>query len=644
MNVVARFRDLPIRYKLTTANVVTTAVALLLASVAFLAYEVVVFRERLIRHVGAQAEIVGSNSAAAVLFKDRAAAEKTLAALRAETQVVAAGIYLPDGTVFATYTHHQGANIPEIALPTQGDGFRFVNRHLLVHRNIIVDGEEVGSVRMVSDLTELVASVRRYALIALAVFAIAIAVSIPLLTYLQRLFLEPIMGLVRVARQVSEDKNFGVRATVMGDDELGLLVRTFNEMLAQIQARDTEIAGARDAAESANRAKDEFLAVVSHELRTPLSPILAWTRMLRDAEVAPERMSHGLDVIDRNVRSQAQLIEDLLDVSRIISGKLRLDVRPIELAPVVEAAVESVRPTADVKQVRIQVVLDPRSITVSGDAERLKQVVWNLLSNAIKFTPRGGRVQVVMQCINSHVEIAVSDTGKGVNPEFLPYVFERFRQADSSSTRTFGGLGLGLSIVRNLVELHGGQVRAESLGEGKGATFRVELPLAVLHAPAAVERVHPRLSKAGVPQTRSAALQGLRILVADDDVDTLETIRILLTDNGATVRSVTSAGEALALLREWLPDLLISDIGMPEQDGYWLIRQVRGLDAAQGGRIPAIALTAYARVEDRLKVLSEGFQLHVAKPIEPAELIAVVGSIADWAPKGSVQPERVSHG
>jgi signal transduction histidine kinase/CheY-like chemotaxis protein len=633
MKAIPRFSDLSIRQKLTGVNLLTMGFALLTASAAFVAYEVVVFRERLVRHMAAQAEIVGYNSASAVIFKDKDAATKTLTALRAETQVVAAGIYLPDGQVFATYSRDKGTPTQELGDVTRGDGYIFANRQLLIYRNIIVDGEEVASVRLLTGLDELIASVKRYLAIAFGVLLAAIAVALPLVARLQRTILDPIMDLVRAARSVSEEKNFAVRATVLGGDELGLLVRTFNEMLEQIQTSTAEVAGARDAAESANRAKDEFLAVISHELRTPLSPILAWTRMLRSGDLPPDRALHGLDVIERNVRSQAQLIEDLLDVSRIMSGKLRLDVRPIELAPVVEAAVEAVRPTADVKQVRLQVVLDPRAVMVAGDSERLKQVVWNLLSNAIKFTPKGGRVQVVMQCINSHVEIAVADTGKGISREFLPVVFERFRQADSSTTRSYGGLGLGLSIVRNLVELHGGHVRAESQGEGQGATFTVELPIAVVHRPLTKERAHPRLAVEPPPELPTHQLEGLRVLIVDDDEDTLETLRILLTENGAVVRTASSAFAALTEVEEWVPDLLISDIGMPEQDGYALIRKVRALDAAHGGRIPAVALTAYARVEDRLKVLSAGFQLHVAKPIEPAELIAVVGSMADWAPK-----------
>jgi CheY-like chemotaxis protein len=339
-------------------------------------------------------------------------------------------------------------------------------------------------------------------------------------------------------------------------------------------------------------------------------------------------------VIERNVKSQVQLIEDLLDVSRIITGKMRLDVRPIEIGPVVESAVDSVRSTADVKGIRLQTIVDPRAILVAGDPERLKQVFWNLLSNAIKFTPKGGRVQIVVHRINSHVEVAVSDTGKGIDPAFLPYVFDRFRQADSTSTRVHGGLGVGLSIVRHLVEQHAGQVRAESPGDGKGATFTVELPIAVLHAPASVDRAHPRAEEGESPGLADATvLAGLDVLVVDDDPDTLDTVRVLLEQSGAEVRVASSVRGAIESMERSVPDLLISDIGMPDEDGYALIRKVRALDPERGGRVPALALTAYARVEDRLQVLSAGFQMHVPKPIEPAELIAVVSSLADWMPR-----------
>jgi PAS domain S-box-containing protein len=389
---------------------------------------------------------------------------------------------------------------------------------------------------------------------------------------------------------------------------------------------------ARQEAEEASRAKDEFLAVVSHELRTPLTPILTWSRLLRSGKLDHVAIERALEAIERATRSQAQLIEDLLDVSRITSGKLRLDVRPMELPPVVEAAVESVRPGAEAKGIRLEMVLDRNAGIVSGDPERLQQVVWNILSNAVKFTPRGGRVQACLRRVDSHVEIAVSDTGQGIHPQFMPHVFERFRQADSSTTRAHGGLGLGLAIVRHLVELHGGQVRAESRGEGKGATFVVELPLAIQQQPPAPDRIYP-LAHRGAPSVASPTLGGVRILLADDEPDTVETLRLVLEHAGAEVRTAISARDALATLEEWRADVLVCDIGMPEEDGYALIRKVRALAPERGGYIPAVALTAYAGVDDRLKVLSSGFQMHVPKPVEPAELVAIMATMRDWAGK-----------
>jgi PAS domain S-box-containing protein len=396
---------------------------------------------------------------------------------------------------------------------------------------------------------------------------------------------------------------------------------------------------AREEAEKANRAKEEFLAVISHELRTPLTPILTWSRLLRSGKLDQAAIERALEAIERSARSQAQLIEDLLDVSRITSGKLRLDVRPIDLQPVVEAAIGSVRPGAEAKGVRLETVLDRNAGVVSGDPDRLQQVVWNLLSNAVKFTPPGGQIQVRLQRVNSHVEIAVSDTGQGINPGFLPHVFERFRQADSSSTRTHGGLGLGLAIVRHLVELHGGRVRAESPGEGRGATFVVELPLAIRHQPLTPDRIHPRADE-GVPFDGKLELGGVRILVVDDEPDTLDTVRAVLEQAGAEVRSAGSAGEALVTLDQWRADVLVCDIGMPQEDGYSLIRKVRALAPERGGYIPAVALTAYARVEDRLKVLSSGFQMHVPKPVEPAELVAIMATMKEWVGRSSEGVER----
>jgi PAS domain S-box-containing protein len=381
---------------------------------------------------------------------------------------------------------------------------------------------------------------------------------------------------------------------------------------------------ARAEAERHSRMKDEFLATLGHELRTPLNAVLGWASLLKGHEPDPEAIAHGLEVIERNARLQAQLIEDLLDMSRIVSGKLRLSVQQVELPSVIHSALESVRPASEAKGVRLQHVMDARAGSVSGDPARLQQVVWNLLSNAVKFTPRGGRVQVVLQRVNSHVELSVSDTGEGIAPEFLPLVFERFRQADASTTRQHGGLGLGLAIVKHLVELHGGTVAARSPGPGQGATFTVMLPIRAMHAEEPAQGAPVESAPASVADI---SLEGLRIVVVDDEPDARDLVRRVLEDAGAEVRTASGAAAGFELIRECPPDVLISDIGMPGEDGYSLLRRVRGLPPEGGGAVPAVALTAFARADDRRRALLSGFQMHVPKPVEAPELLAVVASV-----------------
>jgi PAS domain S-box-containing protein len=382
-------------------------------------------------------------------------------------------------------------------------------------------------------------------------------------------------------------------------------------------------------AEESGRLKEEFLATISHELRTPLSAILGWARMLRLGQLSPEDSIKALDTIERNARAQAQLVDDLLDVSRIITGKLRMDVRPADPNSFIDSAVEAVRPAAEAKGLRVQKVMDTGDISIPGDPTRLQQVVWNLLSNAIKFTPRGGRVQIRSERVNSHLEIVVSDTGMGIPPDFLPHVFDRFRQADQKTSRQHGGMGLGLAIVRHLVELHGGTVSAASAGEGKGATFTVMLPITpVYQVDSSGGRVHPAARDLMPPDDSTDRLDGLRILVVDDEADTRELLKQGLEYCGAKVRAAGSAAEAIDAIVAMVPDILISDIGMPGIDGYDLIRQVRGLPSNKGGRVAAIALTAYTRIEDRLQALRAGYDMHVPKPVELTELVAVAASVA----------------
>jgi signal transduction histidine kinase/ActR/RegA family two-component response regulator len=379
--------------------------------------------------------------------------------------------------------------------------------------------------------------------------------------------------------------------------------------------------------EVANRTKDEFLATVSHELRTPLNAILGWVKMLRSGSLSEDKRERALETIDRNASAQAQLIEDLLDVSRIISGKLRLDVRAVDVATVVEEALDSVRPAAAAKSVMLRRTLDPDAGPILGDPDRLRQVVWNLLTNAVKFTPKGGSVHVSLHKRDSAVHITVTDTGQGIPREFVDHVFEQFRQADSTTTRKHGGLGLGLTIVRSLVELHGGSVSAHSDGPGKGASFAVSLPISPVRS-SSFERP-PALSLVRTSEFRPQnELAGVHVLVVDDEDDARNLLAEILSEAGARVSTASSVASAMDFIARERPEVIVSDIGMPGQDGYDFIRQLRALPASAGGRTPAVALTAYCRVEDRTKALAAGFNMHATKPVEPTELIAGLASLA----------------
>jgi PAS domain S-box-containing protein len=404
-----------------------------------------------------------------------------------------------------------------------------------------------------------------------------------------------LVGFAKVTRDLTARKR--------ADDE--------REELARAQA-------ARAEAERANQLKDAFLATLSHELRTPLNAIVGWAHLLQGKQLEPD-VRKAIEVIARNAAAQTQLISDILDISRISSGRVQLRVQRVELPAVIEAALDVVRPAADAKGIRLMPLIGDAA-PVWGDPDRLQQIVWNLLSNAVKFTVRNGQVQVRLRRSNSNVEIVVQDTGAGIAPEFLGHVFEPFRQADATPTRVHGGLGLGLAIVRHLTELHGGRVSASSEGLGRGATFVVELPA----LPMADSRAPGRDERAAGPQPN---LRGVRVLLVEDDEDSRDLLEAMLAGTGAAVRTTASAVEATDVLREWRPEVLVSDIEMPEQSGYDFIRTVRDLPAEQGGLTPAVALTAYARTEDRVRALTTGFQIHLSKPVHPEELVAAVATL-----------------
>ena len=458
---------------------------------------------------------------------------------------------------------------------------------------------------------------------------------------------EILRGLIAVALAVRGGRNLGVlevRGKRVGDftQEDGDVLLQLAQM-ATIAIENILYTEERET----NRLKDEFLATVSHELRTPLGAILTWTRMLRGGKLEATVLERGIEVIERNAKAQAQLVGDLLDMSRVITGKLRLEFRPLDLRAVVKATIDSLAPAAQAKAIEITSRIPSLPVPVLGDPERLHQVLGNLLGNAIKFTPKSGRVAVRLERAETEAEITVRDTGKGINPTFLPHVFDRFRQADSSTTRSHGGLGLGLAIVRNLVVLHGGSVRADSPGEGGGATFTLTLPLArsagnALGQEAAAPSPTRQNALTAATPPAASELDGLRVLVVDDDTDGREAVALVLAAAGAEVNTAASVRSALTSIDHWLPDVVVSDIAMPLEDGYVFIERLRGLAAERGLSIPAIALTACARAEDRARALAAGYLEHLVKPIEPVRLLSVLAALAPAARPGELRPVSAS--
>lgn len=469
-------------------------------------------------------------------------------------------------------------------------------------------------------------------------------------------FVEPLTGICTAHSRVIPAESYG--DLVNHDDRLRAIIqlqqkaKTLQAEISQREEAQEELRASlvreqmvRAEAESANRMKDEFLATVSHELRTPLNAIMGWSHMLRSGRLDQATMVRAFETIDRNAKSQAQLIEDILDVSRVTTGRLRLNMGSVDVAAVINSAIDSVQLAADSKHIQLEVTLDPSVRHTTGDSSRLQQVVWNLLSNAIKFTPSGGRVEVRVERANAALQVCVSDNGQGVSAEFLPFIFDRFRQADSTSTRAHGGLGLGLAIVRHLVELHGGRVQADSAGLGKGATFTIRLPLGVDNVPATTKK---RSEKSWLPETteriaeRVHSLEDVRVLLVDDDRDNLQILATILSGLRAKVQTAASVAEAFQVLEWYTPDVLVSDLAMPGEDGYSLIGKLRALENLK--HTPAVALTAYVRVEDRARALSAGFNMFVPKPVEPNELIAAIANLSEPEPDRFEQAQQADIG
>ncbi len=618
------FGSLPIHRKLVVMALAVSTAALGAAMIGLVAFDVVRFRASAVNDAHAFAQVIAENTAAAIVFDDPDAARQTIESLRVREVVSRACVYRADGSLLAGYLRNADARCPEY--PNDERGWTSVASHATVERN----GHVVGTVYVERTLADLSGRVVVTATAGSLMLLLAGALAFGLARRLQRVVSDPIVALAQAAREIGRDERYEMPAISAAPDETGELVHAFGDMVQRLLSsndalrREVEERRRMQAEREhllarerqASRLKDEFLAAVSHELRTPLNAILGWTQILTSTRPTEEILTKALASLARNAQAQNRVIEDLLDVSRIITGKLQLTFASTDLRSIVESAVEVIAPVATAKDITLELDIPPGACTVRADYDRLRQVIWNLLSNAVKFTAARGSVHVAIRVTPAVYEIIVADTGIGIAPEFLPHVFERFRQADGSTTREHGGLGLGLAIVKDLTELHGGRVRAESAGPGRGATFTVELPKAAVGAPALL--VSP---KAAMPSQR---LDGIAVLAVDDNPDALDIISSTLIAAGAEVRVATSGAVALEQVLQAPPDVVLCDIGMPQMDGFELLRRLRELDAASGESTPVIAVSAYTSAEYRARSLDAGFQNHVAKPFNAFDLVQAV--------------------
>jgi len=637
---MTRFRDLPIRRKLLLLTLASSATALALASSGFLAWDIAQFRRDLVQDIDAQAAIVADNSAAPLAFRDARAATETLAVMRLRPRVSVACLFDAQGQPFASYGRTPNERCP--TFPPAQDSIGW-SRYTVV-RNVTLGRDLVGTLFIERDFADLYDRLRAAGIAAAVLLLIAVGAALLVARRIEHTIAAPLLVLADTARAVSTGHDDSrVRAPAAAGDEIGTVVDAFNAMLDRIDDRSRQLSktnaelerevverrrveAERTAAlqreRDANRLKDEFLATLSHELRTPLGAVLGWARVLRTTRVNDETRQRALEVIERNARAQAHLIEDLLEISRIVAGKPTLRVRPVDLAEIVDNAVEVVRPAATAKNIELLTDVSVRPAVTSGDPDRLQQIVWNLVSNAVKFTSPNGAATIRLTKKDGF-RVEVSDTGQGIDPAFLPHVFDAFRQADGTTTREHGGLGLGLTIARQLAELHGGTITASSPGTGRGSTFALTLPSVVREPPRGPEP----MVIGGDDDEGADLLRDVRILVVDDQEDARDLLRTMLSQYGALVTTADSARAALEEIDQRPPDVVLSDVGMPREDGYDLIRQLRLRPSHRGGRIPAIAVTAYASVADRAAALESGFQAHIAKPFDPAQLARTVASV-----------------
>ena len=628
------FLHLPIHRKLVAVALLVTTVALALATVGLLAFDLWRYQSTARDEAVSTAHVIAENSAAAILFDDVDAAQNNLESVRGRPAMRRACLYLSDRSLFAGFGRSDEFACPP-SVPASRAPWTVVTGSAAVRSN----DRSIGTVYIERELSDVTTRVAVAGLIGLAMLLLAATVAFALASRLNRSISTPITRLAEAARAIKPDgRAESMPSLEAGDDEIGDLVRAFTEMLRRVEDANVRLVESNERLQQqevereqlfarereASRLKDEFLAAVSHELRTPLNTISGWIQILMTTKPSEQTMAKALTAIARNASAQTRVIEDLVDVSRIVTGKLHLRIEPIDLREVIEGAVEVSRPAANAKGIMLRVEAPPESCFVNGDRDRLQQIVWNLLSNAIKFTPNFGETIVTLTDQADAYALEVSDTGVGIPPSFLPHVFDRFRQADGSMTREYGGLGVGLAIVKELTELHGGTVTASSPGPGKGATFLIRFPqLTGLQAP---------LRLAAAPaQGPVAPLKGIRVLAVDDNADALEVLAMSLRNAGANVELATSGDEALRTWDDSPADILVCDLAMPAMDGFRVMSAIRERDMSRGHRTRAIAVTAYVTEEDRARTQAAGFVSHIAKPFDAGELVQTILHALDRA-------------